>query len=124
MYYRKSNLLNEIEHLHSNYSLEEIEQAISELESSINNNFGVGFRHKGTIQAEQDLNYLFLLKERAIEHDKNMMFSQLKKYLEPNVAINLMNNVKDIDDRLVLTCALIIGYGGHNLFSWAEEVIS
>ncbi|MEG0285298.1 MAG: hypothetical protein RR494_04505 [Vagococcus sp.] len=122
MKYRKSQLLNEIEHLHSDYSLEEIEQAISELENSINNNFGVGFRNKATGKAEQDLKHLYLLKERAEEFEKNKMFNQLKRGLEPNVAINLMNNVKDIDDRLVLTCALLIGYGGNNLISWDEEV--
>lgn len=122
MKYRKSKLLNEIEHLHSDYSLEEIEQAISELENSINNNFGVGFRHKGTIIAEQDLKHLYLLKDRAVEHEKIKMFNQLKKGLEPNVAINLMNNVKDIDDRLLLTISLIFGYSGNDLFSWVEEV--
>ncbi|MDT2864282.1 hypothetical protein [Vagococcus carniphilus] len=120
MKYRKSQLLNEIEHLHSDYSLEEIEQAISELENSISNNFGVGFRNKATEKAEQDLKHLYLLKDRALEHEKFKMFNQLKKGLEPNVAINLMNNVKDIDDRLFLTCSLLIGYGGHNLFELKE----
>ncbi|MGF2142049.1 hypothetical protein ACQUD9_05200 [Vagococcus fluvialis] len=122
MKYRKSKLLNEIEHLHSDYSLEEIEQAISELENSINNNFGVGFRNKATGKAEQDLKHLYLLKDRALEHEKFKMFNQLKKGLEPNVAINLMNNVKDIDDRLLLTISLIFGYSGNDLFSWVEEV--
>lgn len=120
MKYRKSQLLNEIKHLHNDYSLEEIEQAISELESSISNNFGTGFRNKATEKAKQDLKHLYLLKERAIEHEKFKMFSQLKKNLEPNVAISLMNNVKNIDDRLFLTCALLIGYGGHNLFELKE----
>ncbi|MFW7418696.1 hypothetical protein ACODH8_00620 [Vagococcus fluvialis] len=120
MKYRKSQLLNEIENLHSDYSLEDIEQAITELESSISNNFGTGFRNKATKKAEQDLKHLYPLKERAVEHEKFKMFSQLKKNLEPNVAISLMNNVKDIDDRLFLTCALLIGYGGHNLFELKE----
>lgn len=112
MYYRKSKLLNEIEHLHCNYSITEINVAIDELEKSIKNSFGVGFRHKGTSKAEQDLKYLYLIKERAIEHKKYMMFNQLKKYLEPNVVINLMNNVKNIDDRLILTFGMLLFYGG------------
>lgn len=124
MKYRKSQLLNEIEHLHCDYSLEEIEQAISELETSISNNFGLGYRNNlkngATAKGEEDLKYLYSLKERAIKYEKFKMFNQLKKNLEPNVAINLMNNVKDIDDRLFLTCALLIGYGGHNLFELKE----
>lgn len=120
MKYRKSKMLNEIEHLHCDYSVAEIDEAITELEESIKTNFGVGFRHQGTVIAEQDLKHLYLLKERAIKREKTLLFHQLKKYLEPDVVTNLVNTVKDIDDRLVLACSLIIGHSGYNLFSWVE----
>lgn len=49
-----------------------------------------------------------------MKQEKEVVFNTLKKGVEPKSLENLVNRVKNIDDLIIFSFAMLLSYGGKN----------
>lgn len=83
MFY-KSELLTKLEQVHHKYDIEQIDEAIEELERIVNNNYGMPstFKNKATEKGKVKLKFLYAVREKREVFDKNQQVHKLRDEIE------------------------------------------